>query len=95
MIPKKSNALNSKHNTFNYHNVLFLFLFLYIPKAPFAIGMLALILKGVRDPSLTVSQSFTVLPTLLLHHTAANALKGKEYWKIAHVLKKKKRMESN
>lgn len=41
--------------------------------------MLALILKRFSDPNLTVSQPFTILPTLLLHHTTANALKEKKY----------------
>lgn len=73
---------NSSNNKVQLLNVLFLFLFLSLPKSPFAIRMLALILKCFSNPNLTVSQPFTVLPTLLLHHTTSKALKGRDFRKL-------------
>lgn len=64
----------SKHTKTCNYILLILFSYLYSPKAPFAVRMLALILQGFRDSSSTVPQPLAILPALLLHHTTANAL---------------------
>lgn len=75
--------------------LLILFSCSYAPKASFAIGMLAFILKSVRNPNLTVSQPFTVLPALLFHQSTAKALKRKNNIRKLLIWARVEKMESD
>ena len=61
----------------------------YAPKASFAIRVLTLTLKSIRNSNLTVSQPITILPALFFHHATTKALKKKKiktkHYKFAHI----------